>query len=62
MGLYISPKLNVKATLGLLLCSYHRQRVAGHLSRGKGHEAEEKQLGVAVVGRIISGPVHNGLE
>lgn len=48
-------------TLGLLVGAYHCQWVTGHLSRGKGHKTEEKQLGVAVVGWIALCPVYDGL-
>lgn len=49
-------------TLSLLLSSDYCQRVAGHLSRGKGHKTEEKQAGVTVVGRITLCPGYDRLQ
>lgn len=49
-------------TLSLLLCSDHCQWVAAYLPRSKSHKAEEKQLGVTVVGRIAFRPAHDRLQ
>lgn len=49
------------STLRLLLRSYHRQRVAAHLSASKGHKTEEEEPGVAAVGWIALGPGHDRL-
>ena len=56
----VKPNMNV--TLSLLLRADHCQWVTGHLSSGKGHETEEKQFGVTVVGWIALRPVHNRLQ
>lgn len=47
------------STLCLLQSPYHCQWVTGDLTRSEGYKTEEKQFGIAVVGRITFCPTHD---